>query len=312
MKRISTAVLFVAFMILLAGSAATQAQSGGSIIINHNGSPASGVSYVLDISNQGKVGSTTGTTGTTDSGGNIGNVLDLSNMGKAHYDVYEKECVNGQTVVVIVPAGQTPKDDGCKKRRIGGFIWWNDGRDHVTIDTGTHSVTNSHTSTGIRTGTGTGTINPLPWEVAGGFNFYHETNEPFYGGWGSIAYHPKPCYAIVGQFTVDHHSETGFSSTMEWYMGGVRIDHTVDKFTPYGQILLGGVHSSFTSTGFLGTSSGSANAFGAKLGGGLDWNVSPKFSVRLGEFNYDFSHFAGQTQNNFDYSAGLVLHFGGK
>ena len=127
------AVLFVAFMILFASTAATQAQSGGSITVNKNGSAASGVSVVFDLSNMGKAGSTgTATTNTTDSGGNINNVLDLSNMGKAHYDVYEKECVNGETVVVIVPAGQTPKDDGCKKRRIGGFIWWNDGHDHVT------------------------------------------------------------------------------------------------------------------------------------------------------------------------------------
>jgi hypothetical protein len=309
MKRIAMAVLFVALMIMFAGAVDIQAQSGGSITISKNGSPASGVSYVLDLSNMGKAGGTsTPTTGTTDSSGNINNVLDLSNMGKAHYDVYEKECVNGQTVVVIVPAGQTPKDDGCKKRRIGGFIWWNDGRDHVTIDTGTHSVTNSHTSIGTGTGTGTGKINPLPWEVGGGFNFYHETNEPFYGGWGSVAYHPKPCYAIVGQFTVDHHGETGFSSNMEWFMAGVRIDHPMDKITPYGQVLLGGIHSSFTS----GTLSGSSNAFGAKIGGGLDWNVSPKFSVKLGEISLDYSHFGGGNQNNFDYSAGVVFHFGGK
>ena len=93
MKRIAMAVLFVAFLILFASTAATQAQSGGSITISNNGSPASGVSYVLDLSNMGKAGgTTTPSTGTTDSSGNINNVLDLSNMGKAHYDVYEKAC----------------------------------------------------------------------------------------------------------------------------------------------------------------------------------------------------------------------------
>jgi hypothetical protein len=71
MKRIAMAVLFFGFMILLAGAGATQAQSGGSISITKNGAPASGASYVLDISNKGKVGTTTGTTGTTDSGGNF-------------------------------------------------------------------------------------------------------------------------------------------------------------------------------------------------------------------------------------------------
>jgi len=83
-------------------------------------------------------------------------------------------------------------------------------------------------------------------------------------------------------------------------VGLAAVDH-------HGQVLFGGIHSSF---GVTGGTSGSANAFGMKLGGGLDWNVSPKFGVRLGQFNYDFSHFGGQTQNNFDYSAGAVFHFG--
>jgi hypothetical protein len=310
MKRIAMAVLIVTFTILFASAAVIQAQSGGSITVNKNGSPASGVSVVFDLSNMGKAGGTstgtTGTTTTTDSGGNVGNVLDLSNMGKAHYDVYEKECVNGQTVVVIVPAGQTPKDDGCKKRRIGGFIWWNDGHDHVTIDTGTNTVTNSHTTTGTMTGTKISTFNPI--ELSGGFNFYHETNEPFYGGYGSGVYYPKPWLGVVGDFNFDHHSETGFSSNMIWYMGGVRIADQTHKFTPYGQFLLGGEHSSFSS----GSTSGSANAFGMKLGAGLDWNATPKFGVRLGQFTWDISHFGGAFQNNFDYSAGVVFHFGGK
>jgi hypothetical protein len=308
MKRIVIAVLFVALMILFASTGATQAQSGGSITISNNGSPASGVSYVLDLSNMGKAGgSSTPTTGTTDSSGNINNVLDLSNMGKAHYDVYEKTCVNGQTVVVIVPAGQTPKDDGCKKNRIGGFIWWNDGHDHVTIDTGTHSVTNSHTSIGTSTHTGTSLIDHYKGEFSGGFNFYHETDEHFYGGYVSGVYYPKPCWGVVGDFNFDHTSGTGFSGNMEWFMGGLRIAHPVDKFTPYGQFLLGGIHSSFSS----GSTSGSANAFGTKLGGGLDWNVTPKIGVRLGQFTWDSSRFGGQWQNNFDYSAGVVFHFGG-
>jgi hypothetical protein len=273
---------------------------------------ASGVSVVFDLSNMGKAGATgTSTTGTTNSSGSPSNVLDLSNMGKAHYDVYEKTCVNGETVVVVVPAGQTPKDDGCKHRRIGGFIWWGDGNDHVTIDTGTHTVSNSHSGTGTGIGTHINTHEYMKYELGGGFNFYHETNEPFYGGYGTFVYHPKPCWGVVGDFNIDHHSETGFTSTMEWYMGGVRIQHPTTTFTPYGQVLLGGIHSSFTTSGFLGTNSGSANAFGAKLGGGLDWNLSPNWGVRLGQFNYVFSHFAGQTQNNFDYSAGFVYHFGG-
>ena len=314
MKRIATAVLLIGFVICITCAVVTHAQSGGSITINKNGSPASGVSVVLELSNMGKAGNTGAvagtTTGTTNSNGNPSNVLDLSNMGKAHYDVYEKECVNGETVVVIVPAGQTPKDDSCKKRRIGGFIWWNDGRDHVTIDTGTHTVISTHTSMGGGPSTGGGTYEGFKWELGGGFNYYHETNEPFYGGFGSLAYQPKPWIGFVGDFTIDHHSETDFSSTMEWYMFGVRVAHPTPHWTPCGQVLFGGIHSSFTSGTGSESTSGSANAFGMKVEGGIDYNVSPHFGVRLGQFGWDISHFGGGWQNNFDYSGGVVWHFG--
>jgi opacity protein-like surface antigen len=146
----------------------------------------------------------------------------------------------------------------------------------------------------------------MKYELGGGFNFYHQTSEPFYGGYGTFVYHPKPCWGVAGDLTIDHHSEAGFTSTMEWFMVGPRIQHRTSRFTPYGQWLLGGVHSSFS----VGAVSGSASAFGMKLGGGLDWNISPKFGIRLGQFDYVYSHFGGQSQSNFDYSAGFVYHFG--
>jgi hypothetical protein len=317
MKRIATAVLLISFVICVASTSTTNAQSGGSITVDKNGQPASGVSVVLDLSNLGKAGGTgttgTSTTGTTNSSGDVSNVLNLSNMGKAHYDVWEKECVNGETVLVIVPAGVTPKDDGCKKHRIGGFFWWGDGRDHVTIDTGTGTVTNSHSS--ISTGTGTTPGNDFRFQVGGNFNYYHESDANFFGGAGDFAYTLPQCHrtAIVGDFTIDHWSGTDTSSNMIWYMGGARFSQPVSSFTLFAEGLLGGVHSSntYSSGGSEGSTSSTSsyNAFGAKIGGGIDWNATPRVSVEMVKFDYDYSHFSGNSQNNFDLSFGVKFKF---
>ena len=56
--------------------------------------------------------------------------------------------------------------------------------------------------------------------------------------------------------------------------------------------------------------------FAAAYGGGLDWNVSKHFAVRLGQFedlytqfdaNIGFGSGGGGSQNSFRYSTGVVF-----
>ena len=56
------------------------------------------------------------------------------------------------------------------------------------------------------------------------------------------------------------------------------------------------------------TIKGGKSAFGIQLGGGADYRFNPRFSGRL-EGNYIRTTFFGQSQNNFDATAGLVVHF---
>jgi Outer membrane protein beta-barrel domain len=55
--------------------------------------------------------------------------------------------------------------------------------------------------------------------------------------------------------------------------------------------------------------------FAWEVGGGMDLSLSRHFAVRLGEFDYEQTRFrfeeAANNQNNFKYSAGIVIRFGG-
>ena len=71
--------------------------------------------------------------------------------------------------------------------------------------------------------------------------------------------------------------------------------------------LFGVVHDSGTTTVGTFTSSGSASAFAMAFGGGLDIAVNKHFAVRPFQLDYNPTHFGGQWQNSFRFSAGFVL-----
>ena len=69
--------------------------------------------------------------------------------------------------------------------------------------------------------------------------------------------------------------------------------------------------------GLVGVSHGSAggvtdDAFAFALGGGLDVKATDRIAIRIAQADYFGTRFAGYTQNNFRFSAGLVFKFGSK
>ena len=76
-------------------------------------------------------------------------------------------------------------------------------------------------------------------------------------------------------------------------------------FTPFVHALGGGVHTSLDSQG---VSAGDTSAAWA-VGGGVDFNLARVLSIRLAQVDYLQTRTGGDSQNNFRYSAGVVLKF---
>ena len=129
------------------------------------------------------------------------------------------------------------------------------------------------------------------------------------GGAGSLAYNLTDHVAGVAEFGGNHGSVDGVGVNSFSYLFGPKIYSHMDKVTPFAQVLFGGVHASCSEC------SSGANSFGMALGGGVDYNVNERFSVRVVQFDYVLTRFSSSftdganSQNNFRYSAGVVIHF---
>jgi opacity protein-like surface antigen len=137
--------------------------------------------------------------------------------------------------------------------------------------------------------------------------------EYFHGGNGGLVYNLGDYWGIAGDFGGGHDGDKFFSGSTVTYLGGLKL-HTNTKWDLFGEGLLGGAHISITPTGGTNVS---RNAFAWKLGGGLDYSVTPSVSLRLFQVDYLGTHFGGKfskndTQNNLQASVGIVFHFGSR
>lgn len=164
-------------------------------------------------------------------------------------------------------------------------------------------------------------------EVALNYTYVHSNAPPggcgcfsWNGGSAAAAWHFNDRFAVVGDFAgvyAGNLDSSGLSPTLVSYLFGPRYTYRVrqGKFIPYGQVLLGGAH---TSNGYFpsGTaSSNSANAFALTLGGGLDIVVAEHVAIRAGQVEYFYTRFpngVNQDQNNLRVSAGVVFRFGSR
>jgi peptidoglycan-associated lipoprotein len=132
---------------------------------------------------------------------------------------------------------------------------------------------------------------PSNWELGAGYNFVH-TNAPPSGcacfkmnGGSAFAGHQfTPTFSLIGEFngaTNGNINATGKSLTLVTYLAGPRYRYlSHSRFVPYGQIAVGATHVSGGLYAPSGSATGSANAFAAALGGGIDVAVSPRISIR--------------------------------
>lgn len=182
-------------------------------------------------------------------------------------------------------------------------------------------------------------------DVFFGYSFFHVNpatagakSFSLNGGSASYAYNLKDSVALVGEFGGYGNSNFNFGTVVTINgtpVSNVRADdsiytlllgprfsyHRFQRFTPFGQVLVGAATGdqallSPSSVRFASVESG--YRFALAVGGGVDARIKNRFSVRLGQLEYLMTRFpefvtttsnAQQTQNNIRYSAGIVIHF---
>jgi outer membrane immunogenic protein len=138
------------------------------------------------------------------------------------------------------------------------------------------------------------------------------------GGNVWAAFNFKRSLGIVAELASQHASSvpgTDADLTLTSYQAGPRYRWTGARhFTPFAQVLVGGVHASGVLAPGSSGLAGSANAFGMIAGSGLDVGLTRHIAVRALEADYYLTRFNNSVndhQNNLRLAAGIVIRFGG-
>jgi hypothetical protein len=142
-----------------------------------------------------------------------------------------------------------------------------------------------------------------------------------YGGEASLAYNANRWLSGVFDFAGYRTSQLtslepkGFNGNMYTYLFGPRISYRhMGRVTPFGQALFGVAHA--LNGTYL---NGKQTDFAMSVGGGFDFRLSRRISIRPIQADYLLTHFnefetfqfntSNSTQNNLRLSTGVVFHF---
>ena len=127
----------------------------------------------------------------------------------------------------------------------------------------------------------------------------------------------KPRLSLVADLGGYHFGSQyqGVDGRLLTYTAGPRMTFFKEsrRWTPFGQLLLGGGRVSGSTTGLTAAE----NGFVLIVGGGLNSRFRPYMDIRVIEVNYMMTRFVRVTgtpgtQNDIRASAGVVFHFGRK
>jgi Outer membrane protein beta-barrel domain len=144
-------------------------------------------------------------------------------------------------------------------------------------------------------------------EVFGGYQYTRMEGVNLNGFDGALAANLKDHIGVTADFSGAYKNQNGASLKSYTYTFGPVISGRKDApFVPFAHALFGGFHSTID---VLGVSS-SGNGFAMQIGGGVDVRMSDKLAIRAGQFDWMSLRSNGSaSNNNFRYSAGVVLHF---
>ncbi len=141
-------------------------------------------------------------------------------------------------------------------------------------------------------------------DLFAGYSFLHTspgTGLPSAGasGWeGAVTYNWNRWLGLKADFDGHYCCD----ASLHDFLFGPQFTLSHGKVTPFAHGLVGVSHGN--AAGFTD------DAFAFVLGGGLDVKATDRIAVRIAQADYFGTHFAGYTQNNFRFSAGLVFRFG--
>lgn len=136
------------------------------------------------------------------------------------------------------------------------------------------------------------------------------------GGSASATYHVRDWVSAVADFGGYHNGNilgSGVDGTLSTYLFGPRVSYrSYRHFTPFAEALFGVAHAGASIGG--GTLGSTQNSFAMAIGGGVDYRLTNRFSLRPLQVDYLLTRFNeetpnNQSQNNLRASTGIVIHF---
>jgi opacity protein-like surface antigen len=147
------------------------------------------------------------------------------------------------------------------------------------------------------------------WNLAIGYEYVHFKAAPFSLNLSGL--HTDVTYNLRDWFGLEANVVSAFGgvvyngrSKYALYTAGGHIGWgpSNHRWSPWAHALVGGVHLNPQ------TAAGSKNGFAVQAGGGVDWALWPRVSLR-GEADYIRTQLYSDSQNNFQIGAGAVIHF---
>jgi len=146
------------------------------------------------------------------------------------------------------------------------------------------------------------------WQLGLGVEFFrfqsNIINASLVGVSTTVTYFTNDWFAVEGSLVTGFAPEIYQAEHVKYFAGngGIRIGGRRARFEPYGHGLVGVAHLQPQ------TADNSRNALTAQAGGGLDYRVNSRLSLRL-EGDWVYTKFFSQNQNNYQGIAGFVFHF---
>lgn len=120
----------------------------------------------------------------------------------------------------------------------------------------------------------------------------------------TVTYFTNDWFAVEGNLVTGFAPEIYQNEHVKYFggAGGVRIGARRSQFEPFGHVLFGGAHLQPQ------TADASRNTWTIQAGGGLDYRLNARLSLR-GELDWVRTAFFSLAQNNFQAVAAVVFHF---